>query len=469
MDPSKPLTMALEPAKIIKGRIHYADTGRPVPHALITALGRDISGFGPGLTEFESDAEGRFRINPSSAEGYRILAWPPAGESYLATQQLLDWPKGAVEQSLDLALPRGVLIHGTVAEEGSGKPIAGAAVRFIAFEEHQANADARSGSTLSGTGADGSFRLGALPSPGYLSVMAPDDDYVLQALSRRMVDDGHPGGLRSYAHANIRLDLKPGVGEKEVHVRLRRGITVKGRVVGPDGQPVHDALLISRVLLEPTPTPWKFWWRGHADGLARNGHFEIHGLDPDIETPVHFLEPNRKLGATAILSGKSIALMTIANRDGGVAVGATASSSDPSLVRGPIAVRLEPCGSARARLVDPDGKPVAIRLPPRMITLVVTPGSPGTPANERAGLIAADESPLIGVDPVNYGNPPASDADGRLTLPVLIPGATYRFIDYTTVRDPSGPQVRKEFTVKPGESLDLGDILIEKPQALRIR
>ena len=52
-----------------------------------------------------------------------------------------------------------------------------------------------------------------------------------------------------------------------------------------------------------------------------------------------------------------------------------------------------------------------------------------------------------------------TDTDGRITLPVLIPGATYRFVELTTV-----PQVRKEFTVKPGETLDLGDIRIEKPQ-----
>ena len=35
--------------------------------------------------------------------------------------------------------------------------------------------------------------------------------------------------------------------------------------------------------------------------------------------------------------------------------------------------------------------------------------------------------------------------------------------DLTTARDPAGPQLRKEFTVKSGETLDLGDILIEKP------
>ncbi len=32
-------------------------------------------------------------------------------------------------------------------------------------------------------------------------------------------------------------------------------------------------------------------------------------------------------------------------------------------------------------------------------------------------------------------------------------------------RDEIGPKVRKEFKVKPGETLDLGDILIEKPPA----
>jgi hypothetical protein len=91
--------------------------------------------------------------------------------------------------------------------------------------------------------------------------------------------------------------------------------------------------------------------------------------------------------------------------------------------------------------------------------MVVTPGSFDTPANEKAGLLAADEIGLNQIDPTNYENPLTSDADGRITLPVLIPGATYRFIERT-----NSPQVRKEFTVKPGETLDLGDIRIEKPQ-----
>jgi hypothetical protein len=46
-------------------------------------------------------------------------------------------------------------------------------------------------------------------------------------------------------------------------------------------------------------------------------------------------------------------------------------------------------------------------------------------------------------------------------LPGSIPGATHRIIDRTTFRGPDGPIVHKEFTVKSGEMLNLGDILIE--------
>jgi hypothetical protein len=77
----------------------------------------------------------------------------------------------------------------------------------------------------------------------------------------------------------------------------------------------------------------------------------------------------------------------------------------------------------------------------------------------------ADEARLGGVDRFNYEHDPISDAHGRITFPALIPGTTYRIIDRTPFRGPNGPQHRKDFTVKPGETLDFGDILIEKPQA----
>ncbi len=74
-------------------------------------------------------------------------------------------------------------------------------------------------------------------------------------------------------------------------------------------------------------------------------------------------------------------------------------------------------------------------------------------APEKEDRLAADAPVLAGIDPINYGNGPVSDAQGQIAFPALVPGATYRVFPF-----------RKEFTVKPGETLDLGDILIEKPE-----
>jgi RNA polymerase sigma factor (sigma-70 family) len=432
---AQPLNRVLEPAKIIKGRITYADSGKPVPRALLMVNPFRQNGVGGGYTEFETDDDGWFRMTPPSSGGYNIPVYPPAGQPYLTAHKRLDWPKGAIEQSFDLALPRGVLIHGKVIEEGSGKPVPRATIRYMSYADQQDTP--RSGSTVLDTAADGSFQIGAVPNPGYLSVMGPSDDYVLQDVGDRGIGAGFRG-RPNYSHANIFLDLKPGGGDTHVDVVLRRGATVTGRIIGPDGQPVRETWMIGRTILQPSAGPWRIWMGDHHD-LARDGRFEIHGLAPDTETPVHFLEPKGKLGATAHLSGKAAA-------------------------SGPIVVRLEPCGTARARLVDPDGKPLAGRPARRLLTMVVTPGPPrGTPI-EKAGPLDADEDLVDLVDPINHPGDPVADAEGHLSIPALIPGATYRFIDRTT-RDQGGPKVRKEFAVKPGETLDLGDLRIEKPPA----
>ena len=74
----------------------------------------------------------------------------------------------------------------------------------------------------------------------------------------------------------------------------------------------------------------RIWW-GDVHGNVRNGRFELRGLDPETEVPIHFFEANLKLGATAYFSRKQ-------------------ASGEP------VTVRLEPCGAAQARLVDPGGK-----------------------------------------------------------------------------------------------------------------
>ena len=68
---TKNVTMAVEPARIITGRVTYADTGKPAPHAVVEHVDPAIDGSSAWAGDFETDAEGRFRANPGSADRYQ--------------------------------------------------------------------------------------------------------------------------------------------------------------------------------------------------------------------------------------------------------------------------------------------------------------------------------------------------------------------------------------------------------------
>jgi protocatechuate 3,4-dioxygenase beta subunit len=431
------LTMALEPAQTIAGRVTYADTGRGVPHAPLSVFSRS-DGRGGRQSRFETDMEGRFRINPQAGDHFNIATQAPVGQPYLALTKNIDWPKGAVEQSMDFALPRGIVIRGKVTEQSSGNPVRGAVVRFTPYTIPRTKSF--STCTASLTSPDGLFQIACVAGPGYVVVQGPSDDFVL----REFAADGgvflaQPGNRRFYAHAYKSLDVKPSSSGEEVNMTIERGLTVKGRLLGPDDQPVQDALMLSRIIMRSMPMGgWKmlvFNPQGH----AKNGRFELHGLDPASDVAVHFLDPGRELGATIQPSGK------------------TAQA-------GPLDVRLERCGTAKARLVDAGGKPVTGQN--LTISLIVTPGVPFAARDKNPSRLVSNEVDLYRIDARHYKNYPASDGQGQIVFPALIPGAPYRLIDYTTARSPSGPQIRKEFSVKPGETLELGDILIERPIAV---
>ena len=91
---SKPLTAALVPAQILTGRVTYADTGRPVPHAPLEVSASRGRVAIPA--EFETDDEGRFRMNPPPADrSYRITAFPPQGQPYLIAVKRLRVAQGS--------------------------------------------------------------------------------------------------------------------------------------------------------------------------------------------------------------------------------------------------------------------------------------------------------------------------------------------------------------------------------------
>src|SRR5262249_17831009 len=137
----------------------------------------------------------------------------------------------------------------------------------------------------------------------------------------------------------VPLQLQPTDRTQELTIRLRRGVTLRGRVVGQDGKPVASALLLA-----PTHVPHGLEVRG--DTLpVRAGRFELPGCAPGGKVTVRCYNARKKEGAVAALTARPGA--------------------------GPV-VRLAPCVSAGLRLMDRAGAPVAR---PRLMTeLVLRPG-----------------------------------------------------------------------------------------------
>jgi hypothetical protein len=94
------------------------------------------------------------------------------------------------------------------------------------------------------------------------------------------------------------------------------------------------------------------------------------------------------------------------------------------------------------------------------VKLVVTPGPLDWNRDPRESeTLSADEDFVSNIDRLNHGNLKAN-AEGRVTLTALIPGANYRV---TTVRKEK-LVIAKEFQAKSGETIDLGDIVYERDE-----
>jgi protocatechuate 3,4-dioxygenase beta subunit len=421
--------LALAPAQVFEGNITYADTGKPAANARLTIWASQQEQYGSmSSVEGKADATGHYRVSPHPGVRFGLIVYPPDGAAYLARKTPLDesirWQAGDRVRQADMQLPRGVLVRGTILEEGTDKPVAGASIQY---EPEGANNLFGKDDILTGwqgiqlSDDQGHFEIAVLPGPGRLLVHDADGKHILRETSEREVYRGTPGGRRYYAHAIERIEPAAGAEPIDLTLKLHPGATLAGKIVDETGAPVDEALVISRLHIEAH----SLYWRGHLTP-SLGGKFELNGLDPSVEYPVYFLDAKRKLGATHVLK---------------------ADARDVSVV-------LRPCGQATARFVDSQGEPLDKFN--ANLYMIVTPGVPEFSNESEQGKLAADSDFAANVDRMNHDKV-GRDEKGRSIYPALIPGATYRL---STYKD-GEPVVFKEFSVEPGQQLDLGEFTFE--------
>jgi RNA polymerase sigma factor (sigma-70 family) len=442
-----PLSVTLAEPRLLVARVIAADTRQPLAGARIsvcagilpsrsgryTALASspDAAALAPAceLTG-RADAEGRIRLRLPPGNLHDVHVYPPDGVAYVERPWKLEWTNGELSQERTFALVRGTEVRGEVAEE-DGRPIVGAcvyfAVRFPRSITSPIGGDTVPfGAMARFTGADGRFRIVVPPLPCHLEVIGPSADYRPQTFEYEAChycDDGHLA--RIMEHAFVALHYTCHDRPEPLRLTLRRGTPVTGRAVGPSGEAIQKGVLVSRSATQPLRS-------GVPRALSiRDGVFELPGCVPERTYPVLLLDPVRRLGAVTELHV-------------------------PAAGESPPTVRLAECGTAKVRLVDAVGRPLAgqqalVRALLDYDRPSVEPAAPVT--RPRWAPVAASW-----IDTTNYLSAPMTDADGTAILPALVPGLKY-YVEF--VIDGRWVSRTNPFPVAPGETVRLPDVVID--------
>jgi RNA polymerase sigma factor (sigma-70 family) len=477
----KEFTQALAAPQKFEGEVVAADTGKPVPKSWVS-----ISGFQSNMgqeTGLYADAKGHFKINPYPGNFFTVRVLVQSKAPYLGAEFRVNWPKGATRHKLRIELPRGVRLRGKVRDKTTGKPVPW--VRVF-FQPQQKNNPKLPRNLPYGpywpatSDQGGNFRLVVPTGPGYLLAKVsaapgsrmwrfgetPGQDFIRVSVGTEQLQSGQPGGHCRYFHAAMPLNLKPQPGPKGLTVSLRRGVTLKGQVVGPDGKAVTGAILFGPGELFSPQSPQiltVFNLSGINIPLVsvfKDGKFEVPGCDPDKTYRVSFLgfrKGNMTLPRGPLQGYMIGQFLTQMTGDGKNCLGATVDLSAKKAAGKPLTIKLAPCGSATVSLVDPKGKPA--RVNHAWLELVVTPRQ-----GQAKNAVLEEVVPVSGVN-AGYGggilvNGPVVKNPRK--FPGLIPGATYR-LKVLGRRFDQAP-VEKEFTVKSGQVLKMKDIVIKESE-----
>jgi hypothetical protein len=174
----------------------------------------------------------------------------------------------------------------------------------------------------------------------------------------------------------------------------------------------------------------------HHDGInsslppipLEEGLLEIPGFDPQLSKPILIVDPGARCATVVAPAASEIDL------------------SSP-------AIKLLSCGAAKFRFVTDQGKVLSNHEP--FLLLRVTPGATATRTVKQDQPVWADS--IIWQNIVRPAKVPKTDADGRVTVDNLIPGATYRV---SFVNKQGDFDEGYEFTVRSGETVDVGEVVI---------
>jgi beta-lactamase regulating signal transducer with metallopeptidase domain len=340
-------THIVAPSRAVEGVVKDAKTGTPLAGAEVRSYRFAGSETGGIMTlRARVDDQGRFRlVGMPRGKGNQVIVVPTDDQPYLLQAVDLPDPPGADAVAVELALPKGIWIEGTLTEQSTGKPVAGARLHYLPFREntfaqaHPAfdrrgwgNASAYQDRYLSKQ--DGTFRIVGLPGRGLIGALVIGQAYVQGAGFEAIPELNRPG-LLSQIYQNpliptknwptVMKEIKPPAEAEVVRVDLQvlTGGSVRLKVVDADGKPVVGTSTIG-LSGSNSRTP---------AGIATD-EGEVTNLKPRDERVLLIRHDARKIG-------KVVSVHKGDDADG------------------PVVVKLEPLAKITGRAIDEEGRPVA--------------------------------------------------------------------------------------------------------------
>jgi RNA polymerase sigma factor (sigma-70 family) len=401
---------AAAPSRPIVGVVRDKDTKKPLAGFTVRSAkianepGDDVE----GITRTTTDSLGRYRLTGMpKGKGNAIMAVPSTDQPYLVYRMAVPDAAGLEPVTVDLELKRGVWVEGTVTDKVTRTRLR-QNVGYFAKPENPHLGDYRSEGVVSSviaTNDDGKYRLAAMPGPGlitirfshgYLRARERDDEF---ASSEVFI----PTVPMPFTNYSAIAPINPPIGDQpfKCDVTLDPGMTFKGTVVGPDGQPLAGAVAVglgsrSRGFDEVLPT----------------AEFTVEGFNPKEPRDLLFQHPKLRM----------------------IGIGHPPAKQGES-----ITVKLEPGAVVTGRLVDADGQPVA---------------------GDEMSLFRHNEGGLMHPDQLGYFRETIqTDAQGRFRIDALVPGFRYILISkQTTGASGFSRTMLLGDALKSRETRDLGDV-----------
>jgi RNA polymerase sigma factor (sigma-70 family) len=340
-------TIVVSPSKPILGTVRDARTKQPVAGVRVLCFTPDRPmhwWWQP--VETQTDAQGHYRLEGLAKAAQQLVTCDPgAGAPHMHRFDPLGDTDGFEPITHDVELYRGVVVTGQVTDRSTGRPVRASVVYAPLitngnFSTTPGYAAPRTKMSLwidsreMVTGADGRFRLTALPGPGALFVRALAGQYTQPAAAK---EDRSP----AFYHAGAETFLTLGLGDihplPHLHAyrliypaaeataltadfSLDPGSRRRGRLLDPEGKPLSGATVFN---LKP-PSAWE-------DPIS-SAEFTAEALSPVRPRRLLFWHAERRLAGTVVLRG-----------------------DEPE----PVTVRLQPLAALTGRVVRKNGEPLA--------------------------------------------------------------------------------------------------------------